>query len=386
MTIDELQKNEELRRHEFPVARAKIFLAHSAASPLPRRVAEAVRDYALQGSQAAQDSPVPPSRFQQTRELAARLIGAQAEEIALIGPTSLALSVAAAGLPLRKGDNILIYFDDYPSNVYPWMALADKGVQVRLMNVRELGKIRPVDVMGQVDEQTRLVALASNHFLAGFRPDLETISAYLRARNILFGVDAIQTLGAFPMAARHFDFLAAGAQKWLLSPCGAGLFYVRKSLQETLLPRIYGWHNVRSPGFVAQEKMVFPPDGRRYEVGTANLLGLVGMQAALELLLEVGVENIAADLLRKRAWLVPALQQKGWTVLQGDAPPLNASGIISFYRAGPEPADLAGLFQKLREAGIEMSLRSDRAGRQYLRISAHFYNTDAELRRTLELL
>jgi selenocysteine lyase/cysteine desulfurase len=161
---------------------------------------------------------------------------------------------------------------------------------------------------------------------------------------------------------------------------------VRKSLQETLLPRIYGWHNVRSPGFVAQEKMVFPPDGRRYEVGTANLLGLVGMQAALELLLEVGVENIAADLLRKRAWLVPALQQKGWTVLQGDAPPLNASGIISFYRAGPEPADLAGLFQKLREAGIEMSLRSDRAGRQYLRISAHFYNTDAELRRTLELL
>jgi len=386
MTIHELHSNEELRRHEFPVAQSKIFLAHSSASPLPRRVADAVRDYALQSSQASQDSAVPESRLRQTRQLAARLIGAQEEEIAFVGPTSLALSVAAAGLPLRKGDNILIYFDDYPSNVYPWMALADKGVQVRLMNVRELGKIRPVDVMGQVDEQTRLVALASNHFLAGFRPDLETISQYLRARNILFGVDAIQTLGAFPTSAKHFDFMAAGAQKWLLSPCGAGLFYVRKSLQETLLPRIYGWHNVRSAGFVAQEKMVFPPDGRRYEVGTANLLGLVGMQAALALLLEVGVENIAADLLRKRAWLVPALQQKGWTVLQADAPPLNASGIISFYRAGPEPADLAGLFQKLREAGIEMSLRGDRAGRQYLRISAHFYNTDAELRRTLELL
>jgi selenocysteine lyase/cysteine desulfurase len=137
---------------------------------------------------------------------------------------------------------------------------------------------------------------------------------------------------------------------------------------------------------VAQEKMVFPPDGRRYEAGTPNFLGLAGMQAALELLLEVGVENIAAELLRKRAWLVPALQQKGWTVLQADAPPLNASGIITFYRAGAEPADLAGLFQKLRAAGIEMSLRGDRAGRQYLRISAHFYNTDDELRRTLELL
>jgi selenocysteine lyase/cysteine desulfurase len=266
------------------------------------------------------------------------------------------------------------------------MALAEKGVQVRLMNVRELGKIRPVDVMGQVDEQTRLVALSSSHFLAGFRPDLEAIGAYLRDRRILFGVDAIQSLGAFPMSARHLDFLAAGAHKWLLSPCGAGIFYVRRSLQEILVPKIYGWHNVRSAGFVAREDLVFPPDGRRYEAGTANLPGLAGMQAALELLLEVGVENIAAELLRKRAWLVPALLQKGWAVLQADAPPLNASGIITFCRPDAAPADLGGLFQKLREAGIEMSLRGDRAGRQYLRISAHFYNTDDELRRTLEFL
>jgi selenocysteine lyase/cysteine desulfurase len=99
----------------------------------------------------------------------------------------------------------------------------------------------------------------------------------------------------------------------------------------------------------------------------------------------VGVENIAAELLRKRAWFVPALQQKGWTVLQADAPPSNAGGIVTFYRAGAEPADLAGLFQKLRQAGVEMSLREDRTRRQYLRISAHFYNTDEELRRTLEL-
>jgi selenocysteine lyase/cysteine desulfurase len=230
------------------------------------------------------------------------------------------------------------------------------------------------------------VALSTSHFLAGFRPDLDAIGAYLRERDILFGVDAIQTLGAFPISVKHLDFLAAGAHKWLLGPCGAGLFYVRKALQEKLVPKIYGWHNVRCPGFVAQEKFAFPPDGRRYETGTANLTGLAGMQASLELLLEVGVENIAAELLRKRAWLVPALQQKGWTVLQGDAPVSNASGIVSFCRAEAEPADLAGLFQKLREAGVEMSLRGDRAGQQYLRISAHFYNTDDELRRTLELL
>jgi selenocysteine lyase/cysteine desulfurase len=386
MTIAELQSNEELRRHEFPVVGGRIFLAHAGASPYPRRVAEAMREYALQSSQRDQHSVFGESRMSQIRALAGRLIGAHTDEIAFVAPTSLALSVAAAGLPLRKGDNILIYFDDYPANVYPWMALAEKGVQVRLMNVRELGKIRPVDVMGQVDEQTRLVALASNHFLAGFRPDLEIIGKFLHDRNIVFGVDAIQTLGAFPIDLKYVDFLAAGGQKWLLGPCGTGIFYVRKSLQERMRPTLFGCNNVRSPNYVAQERMVFLPDARRYEVGTANLMGLVGLQTALELLLETGVENIAAELLRKRAWLVPALQRKGWTVLQADAPPANASGIVTFYRAEAETAEMAALFQKLREAGIEMSLRADRGGRQYLRISAHFYNTDAELRRVLEFL
>ncbi|MGD1085383.1 MAG: aminotransferase class V-fold PLP-dependent enzyme [Verrucomicrobiota bacterium] len=383
MTVSEILSNEELRRHEFPVARGKIFLAHAGASPLPRRVSEAMRDYALQSSQNDQWSVLGPTAVQQTRELAARLIGAEAEEIAFVAPTSLALSLAAAGLPLRKGDNILVYFDDYPANVYPWMALAEKGVQVRLMNVRELGKIRPVDVMGQVDEQTRLVALATNHFLAGYRPDLEAIGKYLGERKILFGLDAIQTLGAFPLSVRHVDFLAAGAQKWLLGPCGAGIFYVRKSLQDKLRPVVFGSDNVRSPNYVAQERMVFRADARRYEPGTGNLIGLVGLRAALELLLEAGVENIASELLRKRAWLVPALREKGWTVLQADAPPANASGIVTFSREG---ADLAAWFQKLRAAGVEMSLRADRGGRQYLRVSTHFYNTDEELRRALELL
>jgi selenocysteine lyase/cysteine desulfurase len=100
--------------------------------------------------------------------------------VAFVGPTSLALSFFASGLKFRRNDNILIYFDDYPSNVYPWMALAEQGVEVRLMNTRGLGLIRPRDVMGQVDENTRLVALASCHFISGYRIDIDAIGAYLR--------------------------------------------------------------------------------------------------------------------------------------------------------------------------------------------------------------
>jgi cysteine desulfurase/selenocysteine lyase len=240
-----------------------------------------------------------------------------------------------------------------------------------------------MDVLDHVDEQTRLVALASCHFVAGYRVDLDAIGQALHQRNILFCVDAIQTLGAFPTTVEHIDFLAADAHKWLLGPCAAGIFFVRKPLQERLHPTVFGWHNVRCPNYVAQEEMVFRADARRYEAGSQNLLGLVGLNAAMELVLEIGIENIAAELLRKRALLVPALNNKGYTVLNAEAPPANASGIVTFYRDG---ADMAPLYQKLEAANIITSLRSDRAGRKYLRLSPHFYNTDAELGHLLEML
>src|SRR6185295_5183983 len=134
-------------------------------------------------------------------------------------------------------------------------------------------------------------------------------------------------LGAFPTPVKQVDFLAADAHKWLLGPCAAGLLYVRKEKQAQLRPTVFGWHNVRCPNYVAQTQMAFRPDARRYEAGSANLLGLAGLQASLELLLQIGIDNIAAELLRKRAWLVPALQDKGYLVLQADVPPAHASGI-----------------------------------------------------------
>ncbi len=208
MTIAEILSNEELRRHEFPVTGEKVFLAHAAVCALPRRAAEAVREYAVKCTLGDQEETMPVAQIQKARATAARLLQAQPDEMAFVGPTSLALSFVASGLPWRKGDNLLVYFDDYPSNVYPWMALAERGVEVRLLNIREFGRIRAVDVVGQVDENTRLVALASNHFVAGYRLDIPGIGKALRDRNILFCVDGIQTVGAFPTPVEHVDFLA----------------------------------------------------------------------------------------------------------------------------------------------------------------------------------
>lgn len=380
MTIAELHANEELRRHEFPCAATKVFLGHAAVCAMPRRVADAIAHYALNATQGDQEALVPAFQMHRSRELAARLLNARPEEIAFVGPTTLGLGYVANGLPWRKGDNILIYHDDYPSNVYPWMALAERGVQVRLINVRELGKIRVIDVQGQVDENTKLVALASCHFISGWRINLPAIGKMLRQKNILFCVDAIQTLGAFPTTVEYIDFLAADAHKWLLGPCAAGIFYVRKELHEVLKPTLLGWKNVRCPEYVAQEQIQFRSGAIRYEAGSDNLLGLVGLTTSMEMLLEVGIENITAELLRKRAWLVPALQEKGYTVLHAAAPDENASAIITFHRPGE---DMSALHQKLLAADIHPSLRQDRAGQNYIRLSPHFYNTDEELRKVL---
>ncbi len=383
MTLAEILANEELRQREFPVAREKIFLAHAGDCPLPRRVAQAISDYAQQATAGDQETLIFPAALDDGRKLAARLLNCHEDEVAFVGPTSLALSFIASGLKFRKCDNILIYHDDYPSNVYPWMALAGQGTEVRLLNTRGLGLIRPQDVLGQVDENTRLVALASCHFVSGYRVDHAAIGKALRERNILFCLDAIQTLGAFPTTIEHVDFLAADAHKWLLGPCGAGLLYVRREFQEKVNPPIYGWHNVRCPNYVAQEQIVYRSGAKKFEAGSQNLLGLAGLIAAMELILEIGVDNIARELLRKRALLVPALQGKSYTVLQAEAAPTNASCLISFSKAGQ---DLTSLHQKLMEANIITSLRTDRAGQRYLRLSPHFYNTDAELQRVMELI
>jgi cysteine desulfurase/selenocysteine lyase len=380
MTIAEILSNEELRRHEFPVCRDKIFLAHAAVCPLPRRVAEAVASYSTEASRDDQEASVLESLPARTRGLAAKLLHCQPDEVALVGPTSLALSLVAGGLKLRKGHNILVCFEDYPSNVYPWMALAERGVQVRFLNTRRPGMIRTLDVLGQVDEQTKAVALASCHFVSGWRLEVDAIGKALHDRGILFCLDGIQTLGAFPTRADQVDFIAADAHKWLLGPCASGLLFARNGIADHIRPPVYGWNNVRCPDFITQEQITLRSGARRFEAGSLNLLGIAGLAAALELVLEIGVEAIATELLRKRELLVPALVAKGYTVLHAEASPTHASGIVTVFKPG---GDMPALHQKLKNAGVVTSLRTDRQGQRYIRLSPHFYNTDGELHRAL---
>jgi len=383
MTIEEIQSDESIRISEFPVVQNTTYLAHAAVCPLPSCARDAISKYASACVGEDQEDCMPPNLLRETRQLAADLIGAKIKEIALVGPTSLGLSFIAQGLDWQPGDNIIINADDYPSNVYPWMALEEKGVKLKYLKPQEPGRIEPEDVFELIDSQTRMAALASCNYVSGYRINIDAIGRELRSQGILFCVDGIQTVGAFPTSVEHVDFLAADAHKWMLGPCASGILYVKQETQKQLKPIVQGWHNLLCPDFIAQETLNYKQDCRRYEAGTANLIGIVGHNASLKMLNELGLNNIAKDLLNKRNKLIPELLCKGYHVLNSDGDQVNSSGIVTFHKAD---MDISKLAAKLEQAKIKVSLRFMRDGSKLIRLSPHFYNTTNELNRLLNEL
>jgi selenocysteine lyase/cysteine desulfurase len=380
--IASLVLDEAARRDAFPVCRSQIFMAHAGVTVLPRAVADAVIDYTRGCCEHHQEFGEVLAHINQARRVSADFIGAHPDEIALLGPTSLGLSLFANGLPWREGDELLCYTDDYPANVYPWMELARRGVKVRYLRPEQPGAITADLVEAALTERTRLVALASCNFLSGYRIDIDAIGRLLRGRGVLFSLDAIQTIGASPLRVEHVDFLSADAHKWMLGPMAIGIVFVRREHFELLRPTLLGAWNVRSPNFITQPEIAFPATAQRYEPGVLNVSGVYGMRAALDLLAAAGIERVHERLLALKRAITAPLLAAGFEFL-GPIDGPAASGITTFSHPG---RDAAALFKALERANVVASLRFDREGRQYIRLSPHFYNTLDEVARVVEVL
>ena len=385
MEMDRIETDEAWRREAFPACRDRVFLAHAAVAPIPQVAVEAMEQFNRASATGELDyGEVFLKRMDRVRGAAARLFGGAAEEFALLGPTSLGLSLVANGLDWTEGDEVVTYLDDYPANVYPWKQLERLGVRVVYLRPRETGEITPELVAAAITPRTRLLALASCHFLTGYRLDIAAIGAIARERGILFSLDAIQTAGAFPTPAAEVDFLSADSHKWMLGPSAAGVVYVAKARQELLRPSLYGAWNVVSPNFIARDGIDFEPGARRYEPGVLNASGLLGMEASADLLSGIGIDHIAARLLELKAHLCEGLDRLGLRVV-GPREGSAASGITSCTDPG-RPGRMEELYHALHRAGVVASLRHDREGRPHLRFSPHFYNTHAEIGRALKAM
>jgi selenocysteine lyase/cysteine desulfurase len=361
-------------RSFFPVTREFAYLNHAGVAPISTRVEEALMRYA---AEATRRGALDYERFYQAevervRGRAALLLGARSDEIAFVKNTTEGLGIVANGLAWNRGDQVVICDLEYPSNVYPWWSLSSRGVETVMLRARD-GAL-PLEMVDEAlrAPRARLLSLSSVEFGSGARNNLEALGRLCRERGVLFCVDAIQSLGCFPIDVERcgIDFLSADGHKWLLSVEGCGLFFCSRRVLELLTPRLVGWRSVTDNMNFDTYHMDLQPGAGRFEEGTPNSAGIFGLGAAIDLLLEVGVEAIGERVLKLTEDLVRGLAERGARVLSPRADGL-ASGIVSFTVPGEPPERTA---RRLIEKRVFVVAR--RGG---VRASPHFYNSEDEI-------
>ena len=323
------------------------------------------------------------SALSSARASAARLIGAAPTEIALTPNTQVAINIAANAVleRAREGQTILLSAGEFPANVYPWLALQQHGLTVELLPTDARGLPRE-DVMMQRIAAGDVAALSVSfvQFASGFRADLAALSEVCRAGGVLFVVDAIQGLGAVPLDvhAIPIDILACGGQKWLCSPWGSGFAYIREDLVRTFEPTYPGWLSYQSSedfSSLLHYDTALRDDARRFEVGSIAFQDQLGMAHSLEHLLDMGIAWIWQHILSLQQPLVAWAQQREVEIIS-DLTPARRSGILCI-----RPRNAAIVHAALLEAGVACAFRE-----QSIRLAPHWYNTQDEIGRVLEVL
>ena len=365
----------------FPSLKSWAFFNHSGVSPMPKPAADAMRRYVEQSENDAYMTGQWYKQAEATRRCAAQLVNADAKEIAFIKNTSEGLAFVANGLDWRPGDEILSTRSEYPANVYPWMAAQQRfGIKHIMIHERADRRIPPEDLFAAVTARTRLIAISHVEYASGYRNDLAAIGAFCRQRGILFCVDAIQSAGALPVdvQAMHIDYLSAGGHKWMLGPEGAGIFFCRRELLDTLHPEV-GWMNVVHATDFSHLDFTLRPDAKRFECGGYNIAGILALGASLEMLLQVGIEMIWKRLFALTTMLAEGVQAKGYRVFSPRAHERECSGIVSFSHANPQ--DHPAIIKSLEAQRIILVERENR-----LRAAPHFYQGSAQINALIEAL
>lgn len=369
-------------RELMPIAEKWAYFDHAAVSPLPQPTANAIQAW-LQQAVADGDVHWPDwaRQVEKTRDSGARLLNADTSEIALIPNTSTGIGLVAEGFPWQPGDNIVTFSNEFPSNQLPWMHLQDRGVEVRTVPVEVAVDCQ--QLAAAIDSRTRIVAISWVGFATGWRISVDEVVQVAHERGALVFLDAIQGLGVFPLDVRQtpVDFLAADGHKWMLGPEGAGLFFLQAEHLQRLRPLNIGWNSVVNAYDYDDPQLSFRHAASRYEGGSLNIAGLLGLGASLDLLLASGAgptrSAVADRVLELTDYACQQLTDVGASLLTNRSPGHN-SGIVTFNLPGQAPAKIR---QACRAANVIVSCRGGG-----VRLAAHAYNTFEDIDRLIRVL
>lgn len=359
---------ETLIENEFSLESGLFYLNHAAVSPWPARTAEAVRHFATENeSHGAQHYLQWMQVEAELRGQFSQLINAPSpDDIALLKNTSEALSFVAYGLKWKPGDNVVISNEEFPSNAIVWHSLKDKGVEVREIDLSS--DTSPEDaLLNSIDDSTRLLSISSVQYASGLRMNLTYLGEACKKKKVLFCVDAIQSLGIIPfdVNAINADFVMADTHKWMLGPEGVTLFYCRAELRNQLQLHEYGWRMLEDMTNYTATDWKISNTATRFECGSPNMLGIHGANASLSLILEIGVDDIEKELLKRTQFTIDSIHNSDNLTLITNDHPERLAGIITFQSS---KIDSQALYQELMKNNV---ICAPRGGG--VRFSPHFY-------------
>jgi len=355
---------------EFPLRSDLVYLNHAAVGVWPRRVAEVVKAFAEENMrQGAADYPQWMKVERELRGRLKKLIGAaSADDIALVKNTSEALSLIAYGLEWQPGDNVVSSNQEFPSNRIVWESLQGKEVELRLADIS--GDDPEAALLSMCDGHTRLLTISSVQYGTGLRMDLNRLGQFCHDQEILFCVDAIQSLGAlqFDVEVCLADFVVADGHKWMLGPEGLAVFYSRSEAREQLKLLQYGWHMVERVGDFDASEWRPAAAARRFEPGSPNMLGIHALNASISLFEDIGMAKVESLVLSRAETLMGWVKENPDLELITPVQPGRYAGIVTFRHRKLDPAGHADLYRRLMKAGIVCANRADG-----IRLSPHFY-------------
>lgn len=370
-------------RELMPVSKKLAYFDHAAVAPLPNPSAQAIEKWSRQAAELGDTAwPQWERRANEVRQLVAQLIAADPSEIALAPNTTAGINLVAEGFPWRDGDNVVTLANEFPSNLYPWMNLAGRGVETRRVQVDDV-EVDLNRIADACDQRTRIISVSWVGYASGWRMDVDELVTLAHDRGILVFLDAIQGLGVFPIDVRRtgVDFLAADGHKWMLGPEGAGVFYVRKEHLEILRPLNVGWNSVVHAHDFTRCELDIRRAASRYEGGSQNMAGFAALGASLEMLSQFGLTSeaspIAERILELNEHAARRLEKVGADI-KSSRNQRHASGILSFDLPG---RDLAETRRRCLSRGVVLSLRNN-----WLRISPHGYVNEDDVDRLIETL
>ncbi len=373
---------ERLRRDEFAWMdeTSVVYMNAASTGPSPRRSVDAQVDFVRRrASPHLVDFDAQFGTLDRCRTLIGDLIGAQPEEIALTTNTGAGINLAAWGLSLGAGDEVVVLDGEFPANMYPWLAASRaRGYSVHVVPLVD-GLPDEGGIVSALERPcVRVLAASWVSFSSGARLNLESLGAACRARGIHFVVDAMQGLGALAFDVRNtsVDMLACGGQKWLLGPWGTGFVYVRPAIMELVTPQPVSWMGVRdSDDFsrLVTYDLTWRPNARRFEQVTLPYQDFAGMAASLELLAQTGATAIAKHIHQSAHELLEGAKERGMSLV---TPLAFHAGVVSV-----RPRDASATSARLTKANVIHSVREGT-----IRLAPHCYTTHADISRTLEAL